>query len=675
MENIFGNDSEDKKMLFEKYLKLLPKEKISDLMQKIKSDLMKKFKSEISQMDVNPLMENEKEKDSEEGKILTQNIINNYSDRMVDRDVIVEENGTGNVEVEVENESGGEKLSPFNDNLNFDIEIQNQPPEKKEKKNFISRDSSEYMNLYEEEKVSFDKEDYSPKRKGDDVKNALERCKRGLLEIKGIKQEITKKNPIRNKNSKIFSITKDIKPKYKINTTISNNNNININNTINNNMDNNMLLRRKRRGRISAIMKQNIEENENLKEINDYNNYNTESNNLMGYNKEKQMNDFRIPKENSYINLVSKNTRNNYEDFTCLEDNYESKYGKIYEKEIVKEPEKEFIPSGENEKDMLLEYIKSDDGFLEIIKSLIKSSFNRNNVIEKQIEDMVNGMGLLKTSLFVFQVFFENFLKNQKNNSKILENSFKSYNFTQQNVPKANTYSIIESESEKDEDKSFSIENEDIKLSTDNEIRNIYAERNLIKLNQNENKTIKQNNENYNYSNNNYNNQPKTYQYFSNSDKNDNNNYNFSNQKKNASNFDSNDNFDENFINLEKEREKERERKREKEISFNLNEYLLSVHYHKDKTGRVYKFAKHHLIGKDIMVFYCCDRNCHATANYHLKDKSFVPNDEHNLKYEEHLYAQKVERSTIVEEMRKKKVHEAQVFKKIKGPKIIQWYD
>jgi len=126
----------------------------------------------------------------------------------------------------------------------------------------------------------------------------------------------------------------------------------------------------------------------------------------------------------------------------------------------------------------------------------------------------------------------------------------------------------------------------------------------------------------------------------------------------------------------DREKEKEREREREKDMNFNDKGYSLSVHYHKDKRGRIYKYAKHHMIAKDICVFYCCDRECHATANYYIKSKKFQINNEHDRRYEDHLYIRKVDRDyKIMEEFKKKAYNEAQVFKKQDGPKVIQWYD
>jgi hypothetical protein len=313
-----------------------------------------------------------------------------------------------------------------------------------------------------------------------------------------------------------------------------------------------------------------------------------------------------------------------------------------------------------SEQKSISEHVKNADGFINVLQSLIKPTLNRNNTIEKQLDDMTNDMGLLKTSLYVFKEFFKNFIKNKKidTNSKesnIMETQRKNI----PNIPSISRMnnqiqnSIINIESEKEDDEANNNKDE-IKsiISEDNELnqsRRMYKSitENKLSLKKNKKEEIRLND----YDN-------------------DNDNYiNYGNYAKN------------NIIELkEREREREREKLVEKEkpreINFNEKGYTLSIHYHKDNRGRIYKFAKHHLIAKDIFVFYCCDRDCHATANYFIKSKKFQPITEHDKRYEDHLYIRRVERDQkIMEEFKKKTYHEAQVFKKQDGPKVIQWYD
>jgi len=58
--------------------------------------------------------------------------------------------------------------------------------------------------------------------------------------------------------------------------------------------------------------------------------------------------------------------------------------------------------------------------------------------------------------------------------------------------------------------------------------------------------------------------------------------------------------------------------------SLSLKSSGLSLHFHKDKLGRIYKYTKHHFSGKDICVFYCCDKECNGTANYYFDTKKFI---------------------------------------------------
>ena len=126
-----------------------------------------------------------------------------------------------------------------------------------------------------------------------------------------------------------------------------------------------------------------------------------------------------------------------------------------------------------------------------------------------------------------------------------------------------------------------------------------------------------------------------------------------------------------NDLSFKKEENLKSEQKR-----FNPNGFSLSLHYHKDKDGKIYKYAKHHYLGKEICVFYCCDKDCNSTANYYLKTSRFELINGHTKKYEDHYYIIKPDKDyKIMEDFKKKNFREAQMFKKPEGPKIVQWYD
>jgi len=114
---------------------------------------------------------------------------------------------------------------------------------------------------------------------------------------------------------------------------------------------------------------------------------------------------------------------------------------------------------------------------------------------------------------------------------------------------------------------------------------------------------------------------------------------------------------------------------KEQPKSFGEKSSGISIHFHKDNKGRIYKYAKHHFYGKDICVFYCCDKECHATANYFIETKKFECNNSHNKEYEDHIYIKNVDKDRkIMLDFARKEEKEAQVFKKPDGARVVHWY-
>ena len=58
------------------------------------------------------------------------------------------------------------------------------------------------------------------------------------------------------------------------------------------------------------------------------------------------------------------------------------------------------------------------EGFLKVYNSVGKTTFNRNIPLERNMDDVLCNLGLLKTSLILFQIYFQKsfFSKNQNNN-------------------------------------------------------------------------------------------------------------------------------------------------------------------------------------------------------------------------------------------------------------------
>ena len=311
--------------------------------------------------------------------------------------------------------------------------------------------------------------------------------------------------------------------------------------------------------------------------------------------------------------------------------------------------------SGSKEKQILAKMIEQK-GFLFIFNLLTKSNLNRNDQIEKYIDDLISNMGLLKLSLIIFQIYFETKINSEK----------------QRALNKREDASDILID--------IDIDN-DIPGSNNNMPNNIYPSNN------NNNRTNMNNYQTNNYTSINNNNQISNNNYnpMRNNNNNDINNIinsepnmisniaytdpNETGNERNVSKY-----FNNNFSYDQKKAEPKK--KDTNRLSFSLKSTGLSLHFHKDEIGNVYKYSKHHFFGKDICVFYCCDKECRATANYYMNTLRFVLVNKHSKEYSEHIFVKKPDRDRkVMDDLKKRAEHEGQMFKRSDGAKIVKWYD
>jgi len=312
---------------------------------------------------------------------------------------------------------------------------------------------------------------------------------------------------------------------------------------------------------------------------------------------------------------------------------------------------------GSKEKQILGKMIEKR-GFLSVFNLLTKSNFNRNDPLEKYIDDLISNMGLLKVSLILFQIYFENQINSEK--QKALNK-------------REDTSDIM-----------IDIDNDyDIPELNNNNMPNNYSSNMNMRMNMN------------NFQNNNYQTNMNPIPYTSQNYSKNNNNYNqmrgnnninniisepniMGNIPYNNPNMDSNEKNVSNYFNnnFNYDQKKVESKKKENKSSFSLKSTGLSLHFHKDEMGNVYKYSKHHFFGKDICVFYCCDKECRATANYFMNTLRFVLVNKHNKEYNDHIYIQKPDRDRkVMDDLKKRPEHEGQMFKRPDGSKLVKWYD
>ena len=305
-----------------------------------------------------------------------------------------------------------------------------------------------------------------------------------------------------------------------------------------------------------------------------------------------------------------------------------------------------------NKEKIIISKLIEKKGFLFIFNLLTKPTLSRVDPLEKYFDELIGSVGLLKVALIIFQIYFENQFNSEKSrtmnkredpNDIMIDidgeneivggnnNHMQSNNFNSMNMPMNNYQSS-----------------------------NYSQNMNPMSYNPGNNYS----NSNYNILRNNLTNnmgEPNLY---------GSNLYNSSGEsgEKNVSKY-----FNNNFSYDQKKSESKRKDNR---VSFSLKSTGLSLHFHKDEIGNVYKYSKHHFFGKEICVFYCCDKECRATANYYMNTLRFVLVNKHNKEYNDHIYVKKPDRDRkVMDDLKKRPEHEGQMFKRSDGSKLVKWYD
>ena len=287
------------------------------------------------------------------------------------------------------------------------------------------------------------------------------------------------------------------------------------------------------------------------------------------------------------------------------------------------------------EKDLLGNLVKKE-GFMKVFNCLTITPLNRKDPLQRQIDDIINSIGLLRTSLILSQIKFETI--ENKNNNQINNNTDTNTN------QKANEI-IPEPENES---QSNNINNNNNMNSISSRTRSSKSHEIINIISENSDKKRKL---------------PK--------------------RKKLKA-------FSLNRIN-KREKEKISSKNEElvpcsaKNVSFDefKNERLeLGVHFQKDNEGNIYKYLKHHFRenkGNKMYIYYCADTRCKSKACYYITGMKFVLIKEHGLKHEDHCYMQKRDRTdkyrVIIDEFKARNCTEAQVFKRSDGTTIVKWYD
>ena len=279
------------------------------------------------------------------------------------------------------------------------------------------------------------------------------------------------------------------------------------------------------------------------------------------------------------------------------------------------------------EKNILKELVKKE-GFLKIFNYLTIMPLDRKNPLEKEIDDILMSLGLLRTTLILFQIKFEIAEKDNNNNSikKINNNAINTNNETHVIKPNRNKNKnrILNSSSEKDEDYDVKI----VADGVDDEVRSIKITQNRYHFNLRHNKSqdLK--------------------------------------------------------INLEKKKNNSSPKSKSVIKDSPKEEYELGVHLQKDKEGKIYKYTKHHYRankGNDIYVYYCADTKCKSKGCYYVKTMKFENIRNHEIEHGEHCYIKNKDRldkfTPIIEEFKKRQCHEAQIFKRDDGSQLVKWYD
>ena len=576
-----NSEAAEKKLLFDKIIKLIPKTEMSDLMKKLGTEQEEKNSNQPE--DIEKILRNDnilyedntQENEMKENidKTNIQNIPKVEPEKEKEISVNIIDLLQQDKEKLANKETKEENVIPvpetnINDNVdvNININLENKeinmiPPEKQ---NIVEKEP-EQMPKKEEETTNYiidnqPKVNPNPNPTVPPEKNII---------------------PVQNQN---------------INATVSQNQNMNLNvspiqnstQNLNNvsNANNNKMLAKKRRPEIEE-----------------------------SYNSTKEIEELKSKLINRRTN--SYNNSQNYSQQQQQQQQQISQFDPPREKQILSK-------------------LVEKKGFLFIFNLLTKANLSRQDPLEKYIDELIGGIGLLKISLYLFQIYFEMQLseKNKKDDYSDILIESDGMNKIQE-APMTNNYSHM-----------------NMSMNMNNYQRNM----NPIPYNQ----TYPQNN-GYNTLRNSI---------LSNGNLMNNNMYDSTpeNKEKNISKY-----FNNNFSYDQKKLEAKR---RDNRVSFSLKSTGLSLHFHKDEMGNVYKYSKHHFFGKDICVFYCCDKECRATANYYMSNLRFVLVNKHNKEYNDHIYVKKPDRDRkVMDDMKKRPEHEGQMFKRGDGSKLVKWYN
>ena len=322
-----------------------------------------------------------------------------------------------------------------------------------------------------------------------------------------------------------------------------------------------------------------------------------------------------------------------------------------------------------SDKKILLELVKRE-GFARVFNCLTIHPLNRKKQLERIMDDIIINLGLLRTSLILFQIKFQ-FIDgiNMEFNSNLYTNDENSRS------------SLNKSDDEEDEDIEILIDghegeekgakrkkkNSVLTPSKQNKIQTL--KNNAVKdspltRSKSEEKEVKEEKEN-------------------------------KEDKEDKEEKDDKDDKDDKEDKEDKEEKYDKEEKEEKEPDMNINHLNqlknlnlntpstdlgdLSIHLHKDEEGNIYKYNKKYLCGNNIVAFYCSDKKCCGKGNYNTETMKFEILKEHDLTFEEHNYVKNKERGErfklIISEFQKRNCHEAQLFKGENGSQVAKWYD
>lgn len=292
------------------------------------------------------------------------------------------------------------------------------------------------------------------------------------------------------------------------------------------------------------------------------------------------------------------------------------------------------------EKKILSNLVKKE-GFKKIFEYLSIFPLNRKNPIERELDDVLLNIGLLRTTILLFQIQMEEMEKSDENNNNNKNINIKKLfpinnilNLSKNNhIEKSDSTTVSEKENNIEKIHILDDEVEEEKKpiikklnETEKRIKSAPKEKNSNNIKISNNKDIK----------------------------------NIPKKKNNLSSS--------KMVSIKKETLHK--------------EFEINVHLQKDKDGKIYKYAKHHLCsnkGNSFYVFYCADTRCRAKACYYVKTMKFENITEHKLSHSEHSYIRNMNRedkyNPIVEEFIKRNYHEAQIFLKNDGTQLVKWYD